>query len=297
MRKPRLVGLNHVALEVGDVEEALRFYGAVFSFELRGRHDATDEHPAMAFLDMGDQFVALMGGREQPRDDDRHFGLVVDDRTSVMELAEKAGATILDRPFNFRDPWGNHLEIVAYADVQYTKAGKVLRGMGLDLAKTDEAREELRKKVGGADDEQALREVIERRAAAVGRGDADGMTVDTAEDVTIFDVVPPFRAKGRDAARKRATEWLASYRGTPRWEVSEVEVSVGGRVGFAHMISHVTGTMRDGKAVDMWFRTTLGFERRDGRWLIVHDHGSDPFDPSTGKAVIDGGNGSSEAAP
>ena len=289
MAQPRLVGLNHVALEVGDIEEALRFYGAVFSFELRRKHDATDEHPAMAFLDMGDQFVALVEGREQPRDDDRHFGLVVDDRTDVMELAEKAGATILDRPFNFRDPWGNHLEIVAYADVQFTKSDEVLRAMGLDLDKTDEDREELRNKLGGVDDEQALRDLIERRAAAVGRGDVDGMTADTAEEVVIFDVVPPLRARGRDAAVRRAAEWLASYRDTPRWEVSEVEVSVGGRVGFAHMISHVTGTMKDGSDVDMWFRTTLGFEHRDGRWLIVHDHASDPFDPSTGKAVIDGG--------
>lgn len=145
--KPRLVGLNHVALEVGDVEDALRFYGAVFSFELRGRHDGDADHPAMAFLDMGDQFVALIAGREQPRDDHRHFGLVVDDRGTVMELAEKAGATILDRPFNFRDPWGNHLEIVAYADVQFSKTDEILRAMRLDLRKTNEASEELRRKL------------------------------------------------------------------------------------------------------------------------------------------------------
>ncbi|WP_438345742.1 VOC family protein [Methylorubrum populi] len=145
--KPCLVGLNHVALEVGDIEDALRFYGAVFSFELRGRHDATDGLPAMAFLDMGDQFLALIGGRDQPRDGDRHLGLVVDDRAYVMELAEKAGATILDHPFNFRDPWGNHLEIVAYRDVQFTKVEEILRGMGLDLRKSEEALKELRDKL------------------------------------------------------------------------------------------------------------------------------------------------------
>ncbi|MFF8803177.1 MULTISPECIES: VOC family protein [unclassified Methylobacterium] len=145
--KPRLVGLNHIALEVGDIEEALRFYGSVFAFELRGRHDAAADHPAMAFLDMGDQFIALIGGRTQPRDDERHFGLVVDDRSAVMELAEAAGAMMLDRPFNFRDPWGNHLEIVVYADVQFTKADEVLRGMGLDLRKREEALDELRGKL------------------------------------------------------------------------------------------------------------------------------------------------------
>jgi catechol 2,3-dioxygenase-like lactoylglutathione lyase family enzyme len=145
--KPRLVGLNHIALEVGDIEEALRFYGTVFAFELRGRHDGNAEHPAMAFLDMGDQFLALIAGREQPADTNRHFGLVVNDRSTVMELAERAGATILDRPFNFLDPWGNHLEIVAYSDVQFTKAAEVLRGMGLTLTKSDAAREELRNKL------------------------------------------------------------------------------------------------------------------------------------------------------
>ncbi|WP_430912739.1 VOC family protein [Methylobacterium sp. sgz302541] len=150
MLKPRLVGLNHIALEVGDIEDALRFYRAVFSFELRGTHEDDAGRTVMAFLDMGDQFIALIAGREQPRDDDRHFGLVVDDRANVMALAEAAGATILDRPFNFRDPWGNHLEIVAYRDVQFTKTEDVLRGMGLNLDKSDEAREELRRKLSDA---------------------------------------------------------------------------------------------------------------------------------------------------
>lgn len=145
--KPRLVGLNHVALEVGDVEEALRFYGAVFSFELRGKHQDDDGRTVMAFLDMGDQFLALSAGRTQPADTGRHLGLVVDDRSAVMELARAAGATLLEADFNVLDPWGNHLEIVAYRDVQFTKADEVLCGMGLDLAKTDEARAELRRKL------------------------------------------------------------------------------------------------------------------------------------------------------
>jgi catechol 2,3-dioxygenase-like lactoylglutathione lyase family enzyme len=144
--KPRLVGLNHVALEVGDIGEALRFYRAVFSFELRGTHEDEAGRTVMAFLDMGDQFLALSAGREQPADTERHFGLVVDDRANVMELAERAGATVLDRPFNFLDPWGNHLEIVAYRDGQFTKVAEVLGDMG-----REEAQEELRRKLSSRD--------------------------------------------------------------------------------------------------------------------------------------------------
>lgn len=144
--KPRLVGLNHIALEVGDVEEALRFYGSVFAFELRGTHKDDQGRTVMAFIDLGDQFLALIGGRTHSPDTERHFGLVVDDRDVVMDLAKAAGATATDRPFNFIDPWGNHVEIVAYADVQFSKTEAVLRSMGLSLDKSVEAKEELRRK-------------------------------------------------------------------------------------------------------------------------------------------------------
>ena len=145
--KPRLVGLNHVALEVGDVDEALEFYGSVFSFELRGRHHDENGATVMAFIDMGDQFLALIAGHTQSPDTGRHFGLVVDDRSAVMALAKSAGATILERAFNFLDPWGNHVEIVAYRDVQFSKTNDVIRSMGLSLDKSDEAREELQRKL------------------------------------------------------------------------------------------------------------------------------------------------------
>ena len=137
--KPRLVGVNHVALEVGDVEAALDFYGKIFAFELRGRGKG------QAFLDMGDQFLALIEGRRQDPDDHRHFGLVVDDRSRVRALAEAAGATLLDGPFlDFLDPWGNRIEVVDYQDIQFTKAPNVLHGMRLDhLAKSDRAKKEL----------------------------------------------------------------------------------------------------------------------------------------------------------
>ncbi|KRB57074.1 extradiol dioxygenase [Rhizobium sp. Root708] len=147
MRKPHIVGLNHVALEVGSVEDALKFYSALFAFKLRGTHHGEDGTLEMAFLDMGDQFLALSRGRHQAADRNRHFGLVVDDRSAVRELAAAAGATILDRGFfDFLDPWGNRIEVVEYADLQFTKTPGVLRSMGLDLEKTAGAAEEIRKK-------------------------------------------------------------------------------------------------------------------------------------------------------
>jgi extradiol dioxygenase family protein len=140
--KPRLIGFNHIALEVGDIDEALTFYGRLFAFELRGKSDS------MAFIDLGDQFIALQKGRRQPADDGRHFGLVVDDKDAAREALESAGVRPLDGPFlDFRDPWGNRVEIVGYDNIQFTKAPNVLRGMGLThLAKNDKAKEELAEK-------------------------------------------------------------------------------------------------------------------------------------------------------
>ena len=140
--KPRLVGLNHVALEVGDLEAALDFYGGIFEFELRGRI------PGMAFIDMGDQFVALSEGRTGPPDADRHFGLVVDDKEATRQALAAAGADILPgRGLDFRDPWGNHIQVVSYGDIQFTKAPEIARGMGIeDLSKSEEALTELREK-------------------------------------------------------------------------------------------------------------------------------------------------------
>jgi lactoylglutathione lyase len=140
--RARLVGVNHVALEVGDLEEALSFYGRIFEIELRGRV------PGMAFIDIGDQFIALSQGRTQPPDQDRHFGLVVDDKEAVRAALQEMGAEILPgRGLDFRDPWGNHLQVVEYGDIQFTKAPGVLRGMGLEgLEKSPEALRELRGK-------------------------------------------------------------------------------------------------------------------------------------------------------
>ena len=139
----RLVGINHVALEVGDVEQALGWYGRFFDFELRGRAGGR-----MAFIDIGDQFIALAGGRSQPPDGGRHFGLVVDDREAVRAALQAAGIAVQAMgSFDFTDPWGNHVQVVDYREIQFTKAPAVLRGMCLDgLDKTAAANRELRDK-------------------------------------------------------------------------------------------------------------------------------------------------------
>jgi lactoylglutathione lyase len=141
---PRLVGINHVALEVGDLEEALAFYRSVFDIELRG----IEREHRMAFIDMGDQFIALSEGRSEGPDASRHFGLVVDDKEAVREALQNSGAEIFGRRgLNFRDPWGNYVQVVDYRDIQFTKAESVLHGMGLSgLDKRESAVRELRDK-------------------------------------------------------------------------------------------------------------------------------------------------------
>jgi catechol 2,3-dioxygenase-like lactoylglutathione lyase family enzyme len=141
-KKARAVGFNHVALEVGDIEEALAFYGQLFEFKLRGKSKDA------AFIDLGDQFLALQKGRRQPADDGRHCGLVVDDKEAVRAALEAAGIKPLPGRFlDFLDPWGNRFEIVSYDNIQFTKAANVLRGMGLShLSKNEQALKELKDK-------------------------------------------------------------------------------------------------------------------------------------------------------
>ena len=139
--KARALGINHVVLEVGDLEAALQFYGALFDFTLRGKSDHN------AFIDLGDQFIQLSLGKTQAADEKRHFGLVVDDREAVRQALKAMGVELLGARLNFRDPWGNRIEIVPYDDVQFTKAPHVLKGMGAGgLKKTPNAIEELKKK-------------------------------------------------------------------------------------------------------------------------------------------------------
>jgi catechol 2,3-dioxygenase-like lactoylglutathione lyase family enzyme len=147
-KKPRLIGINHVAIEVGNIDEALDWYGKIFEFSLRGKNER------MAFIDMGDQFInlTLVPDYAVPGEEKRHIGFVVDDRSRIIELAKVAGARFVEGPFlDFLDPWGNRLELVEYSNIQYTKAPNVMRGMGLDLDKNDKAKKELADK-GMTDD-------------------------------------------------------------------------------------------------------------------------------------------------
>jgi catechol 2,3-dioxygenase-like lactoylglutathione lyase family enzyme len=141
-RPARLIGINHVALEVGDVDAALDFYGRLFEFELRGRV------PGMAFVDMGDQFLALSEGRAQPRDDGRHFGLVVDDLGPVRAALAEEGIEAIETGggsgFDFYDPWGNRIEVVEYGEIQFERTPGVKRKLGVEsLGKSEAARREI----------------------------------------------------------------------------------------------------------------------------------------------------------
>lgn len=136
--KPRLVGINHIALEVGDIDQALEFYGRIFDFTLRGKR------PGNAFVELGDQFINFMQTTTPHEDQRRHFGLVVDDRSSVRARVEAAGGKLLPGPFlDFLDPWGNRVEVIEYSNIQFTKAPQVLRAMGFELGKNENARREL----------------------------------------------------------------------------------------------------------------------------------------------------------
>lgn len=142
MSRARLIGFNHVALEVGDVDAALELYGRLFAFELRGRAGR------MAFVDAGDQFLALSEGRRQEPDDERHFGLVVDDVEAVRAAVEREGLRIVgSRGLDFLDPWGNHFQVVAYQDIQFERAPGVKRKLGIEgLEKTPAALEQIRER-------------------------------------------------------------------------------------------------------------------------------------------------------
>jgi catechol 2,3-dioxygenase-like lactoylglutathione lyase family enzyme len=137
----RLIGINHIALEVGDIDDALAWYGRFFEFELRGRAGAR-----MAFIDMGDQFIALAAGRSQAPDDSRHFGLVVDGKEAVRAALRDAGIGVQSSgSLDFEDPWGNHVQVVDYRDIQFTKTPRVLSAMKLGaLEKSDAAQKEIR---------------------------------------------------------------------------------------------------------------------------------------------------------
>jgi catechol 2,3-dioxygenase-like lactoylglutathione lyase family enzyme len=137
----KLVGINHIALEVGDIDDALEWYGRFFEFELRGRGGG------MAFIDMGDQFIALARDPGPHVDREPHFGLVVDDKAEVRAALEAAGVALTRAPnCSFRDPWGNHVQVVDYSEIQFTKTERILEALGVSPAKTERSLGELRAK-------------------------------------------------------------------------------------------------------------------------------------------------------
>ena len=139
--KARALGINHIVLEVDDLDKALTFYGKIFEFNLRGGNDNN------AFIDMGDQFIQLRLGRTQEPDGARHFGFVVDNREAVKQALDEMGVQMLEHRMNFHDPWCNRVEVVSYEDIQFTKAPNIMRGMGVkNLEKTPSAIKELAKK-------------------------------------------------------------------------------------------------------------------------------------------------------
>jgi catechol 2,3-dioxygenase-like lactoylglutathione lyase family enzyme len=138
--KPRLVGINHVALQVDDLDAAVSLYTTVFEPVAVNR-----DVPGAAFIDLGDQFIAIFKRGE--RAEEQHFGLVVDDKEAARRALEDAGYEILPGRFlDFRDPGGNRVQLVQYDQIQFTKADRVLEGMRLELGKSDAALDELRAK-------------------------------------------------------------------------------------------------------------------------------------------------------
>ncbi len=140
--RARAVGINHVAIEVGDIGKALEFYGKLLEFTVE------EQTPEMAIVYFGDQFINFIRNFDRKPDAMRHFGIAVDDKPLARRTLAAMSVQLIDSRFlDFLDPWGNRVEITTYANIQYTKADHVLRGMGLGhLKKTDEALAELRAK-------------------------------------------------------------------------------------------------------------------------------------------------------
>ena len=138
-QRARPVGINHIALEVGDIAEAMAFYKGFLDFEIAWQSSDT------AFVYFGDQFINFMTPRRQGPDEGRHFGIAVDDKQAAIARLEDMGVELLPGRFtDFLDPWGNRVELTTYTNIQFTKADHVLKGMGLGhLEKTEGAVAEL----------------------------------------------------------------------------------------------------------------------------------------------------------
>ncbi len=139
--KATAIGINHIALEVGNIAEALAFYGSFLNFTI------TSQTEDAAFIYFGDQFINFAKGRTQASDEKRHFGIAVDDKELVRNTLTQMDVTLLGGQFlDFLDPWGNRIEITTYTNIMFSKTTAILRGMDMDhLQKTDQALGQLNK--------------------------------------------------------------------------------------------------------------------------------------------------------
>jgi uncharacterized protein (TIGR02246 family) len=135
--------------------------------------------------------------------------------------------------------------------------------------------------------EAEIRAIIEGMASAIRRKDADGLIGHYEPDVLAFDLLPPLQYAGADALKQRASQWLASFEGRVGFEMRDLRITAGDDVAFCHSLNGVKGTSQGGAPVDMWWRATVCFRRRDGRWRVAHAHSSEPFDMQSSKALLD----------
>lgn len=138
-----------------------------------------------------------------------------------------------------------------------------------------------------AGDEAEIRALVEARIRAVQARDAAQATSRHAPDLVLFDVLPPLRYVGAETARERTESWFSTFDGPIDYEVRELVVTAGPSVAFCHYLYRVRGTLAAGPRIGMWVRATLGFSKLDGTWRLTHEHDSVPFDPASGKALLD----------
>jgi uncharacterized protein (TIGR02246 family) len=135
--------------------------------------------------------------------------------------------------------------------------------------------------------EAEIRAIVEDMASAIRRRDAEALIAHYAPDVFAFDLLPPLRYEGADALKQRASQWLASFEGPVGFEMRDLRITAGDDVAFCHSLNGVRGKSQSGAQVDMWWRATVCFHRRDGDWRVAHAHSSEPFDMRSGKALLD----------
>jgi ketosteroid isomerase-like protein len=134
--------------------------------------------------------------------------------------------------------------------------------------------------------EAEVRSIIEGWSHAVRTQDGRVLASHLAPGVIIYDLIVPLRYLGSAAVGDRAEQWLSTFDGPVHYEVRDLAITAGDDVAFCHSLNHVDGARKDGTRIEMWWRTTVCFQKTDGVWLVTHEHSSVPFDPSTGAAAF-----------